>query len=316
MATPRPVSRASGPIRDEITDLGPLAELPGTWIGNGFNLIARPDFQNGNPFFLEVNGTLETLEFTRIGGDIPNRGSVQIDIVNGLHGVHYLQKVADCMSHGALHIEPGLWIHIPPATDPNVPDQRVVRQATIPHGDSLLAMSTDKGIVMDIPGPPSFDEVISFPFTDATIPGLNTPAKQVLGPPYTNPYLDKAALAAQVPECCLPKGLDLIDVVRNPALIPKAAATGQNIIKMNVFTISTAAVEGSTGILNIPFVVRNANAVQMDAIFWIETVSPDKGDPFMQLQYVQRVILNFLTDPANGQVIHWPHISVATLIKQ
>jgi hypothetical protein len=47
----------------------------------------------------------------------------------------------------------------------------------------------------------------------------------------------------------------------------------------------------------------------MDAIFWIETVQLADGSSFLQLQYVQRVILDFLG-------IHWPHISVATLVKQ
>ncbi len=64
------------------------------------------------------------------------------------------------------------------------------------------------------------------------------------------------------------------------------------------------------GIVNIPFVVANANATQMDAIFWIEKVTnptlPDQH--YLQLQYVQRVILDFAG-------LHWPHVSVATLIK-
>jgi hypothetical protein len=285
--------------------LGPLAELPGTWAGTGFNLIARPDFQNNKPFFLEINGTIENLEFTRIGGDIPNRGSEQQDI--SLHGVHYLQQVADCATHGALHVEPGLWLFIPPTTDPNVQQATVVRHATIPHGDSLLAQST---FFLEVNGPPKIDAVDSFPFTDPTIPGLNTPATQILGPPYTDQYLNRT-----LPACCLPSGLDLNAAVRNPALVLLAAINGQDITNTVVIAISTAAVAGSTGILNIPFVVRNANALQMDAIFWIEKVQPTAGDPFMQLQYVQRVILDFPAKP-NGPTIHWPHISVATLVKQ
>jgi len=305
MATKRPASRASAPFATALPKLGPLAELPGTWAGTGFNLIARPDFQNNNPFFLEINGTLENLEFTRIGGDIPNRGSEQDDI--NLHGVHYLQQVADCETHGALHIEPGLWLFIPPTTDPNVSAPTVVRHATIPHGDSLLAQST---FLTEVDGPPQLDPVDSFPFTDPTIPGLNTAATQILGPPYTDQYLNRT-----LPACCLPPGLDLNATVRNPALALLAAINGQTIIHTVVIVISTAAVAGSTGILNIPFVVRNANALQMDAIFWIETVQPAAGDPFLQLQYVQRVILDFPAKP-NGPIIHWPHISVATLVKQ
>jgi hypothetical protein len=128
--------------------------------------------------------------------------------------------------------------------------------------------------------------------------------------------VDKAALTAQVPQCCLPQGLDIVDVVANPALVPQAAIKGQNITKMNMITISTAVDPQSTGVLNIPFVVRNANAVRMDAIFWIETVTPTTGEAFLQLQYVQRVILDFLKAPNGQMIIHWPHISVATLVKQ
>jgi hypothetical protein len=94
-----------------------------------------------------------------------------------------------------------------------------------------------------------------------------------------------------------------------------AAIKDQKITNTVVIQVSTVAAQGSTGILNIPFVVRNANALQMDAIFWIETVQPTDGDPFLQLQYVQRVILDFPPKPG-APIIHWPHISVATLVKQ
>jgi hypothetical protein len=274
-------------------------------MGTGMNLIARPDFQNQKPFFLEINGTFEDLEFTIIGGDIPNRGSEQHDI--NLHGLHYVQKVADCVTHGALHIEAGMWIHIPETTDPNAPTS-VVRQATIAHGDSLLAQST---FIMEVAGGPRIDAVDSFPFTDPTVPGLNTPAKNLLtDPAYIGPYLD-----TKLPTSCSPSGLDAKATIRNPALALIEAIKGQNIVRTVVIQVSTAAAQGSTGILNIPFLVRNANALQMDAIFWIETVQPTNGDPFLQLQYVQRVILDFPPKP-NGQIIHWPHISVATLVKQ
>jgi hypothetical protein len=305
MTSVRPVSRASAPFAIEHPRLGPLGELPGTWMGTGMNLIARPDFQNQKPFFLEINGTLEDLEFTRIGGDIPNRGSEQNDI--NLHGLHYVQKVADCVTHGALHIEAGMWINIPETTDPKAPAS-VVRQATIAHGDSLLAQST---FITEVASGPRIDAVDSFPFTDPTVPGLNTPAKDVLtNPAYIGPYLD-----TKLPTSCFPSGLDAKATIRNPALALLEAIKGQNIVRTVVIQISTAAAQGSTGILNIPFVVRNANALQMDAIFWIETVQPTNGDPFLQLQYVQRVILDFPPKP-NGQNIHWPHISVATLVKQ
>ncbi len=125
-----------------------------------------------------------------------------------------------------------------PATAEN-PSETYVRQATIPHGDSLVAQSTS---FTTVPGGPRIDPVNSFPFPlGDPIPPLN----DVTHPVNTD-----------------------------------------------------------------PFVVRNANATQMDAIFWIEKVT-HPGFPariFLQLQYVQRVILDFVG-------LHWPHVSVATLIK-
>jgi hypothetical protein len=306
MPTPRPEARAATTFQLEHTRLGPLTEFPGTWAGTGFNLISRPDFQDNQPFFLEINGTLENLAFTLIGGDIPNRGSFQKDAF--LHGITYLQQVADCVTHGALHIEPGLWIHIPPTTEPPVAESTVVRHGTIPHGDSLLAQST---LIKTVATGPTIDPVFSVPFTDAVIPGLNAKA--------TNPITNATYLAQftnrTLAACCLPSGLVLNDVVADPTTVLRAAIQGQTITNTVVIVISTAAVQGSTGILNIPFVVKNANALQMDAIFWIETVQPTSGDPFLQLQYVQRVILDFPPTPT-ANIIHWPHISVATLVKQ
>jgi hypothetical protein len=104
---------------------GPLQELPGRWVGRGFNLIARPDFAarsvppgpgDKSALFLELNFTNETLKFDSIGSPIPNRGFDQNDIE--LHGVHYLQQIADLNTGGALHLEPGIWITIPKTTEP------------------------------------------------------------------------------------------------------------------------------------------------------------------------------------------------------
>jgi hypothetical protein len=282
------------------SNLGLLGDLPGTFIGTGFNLIARPDKQNNQPFFLEVNATQEILEFANIGGDIPNRGSVQNDLI--LHGVRYLQRVADCQLHTAIHLEPGLWLHIPATTAPDpVAAEAYVRQATIPHGDSILAQSS---FFTTVNGGPQIAPVDSTPFT-GNIPDLNSsPANPVTNANYLRPYRE-----TPLPTECLPAGLDAVQTIKNPALVLQAAITGQNITETAVIQISTAAVQNG-GIVNIPFVVQNANAARLDAIFWIEKVADPSGGPipFIQLQYVQRVILDF-------DSIHWPHMSVATLVK-
>ncbi len=84
---------------------------------------------------------------------------------------------------------------------------------------------------------------------------------------------------------------------------------------------------GAGGIENILFLLGedavksngpNAQTALVYATFWIEKVTHPKDPTFMQLQYVQMVILNFeiLKALPNAHVlIGWPHISIATLRK-
>src|SRR5664280_2355872 len=133
-------------------NLGLLADLAGTWSGQGFNLIARPDFEGKANLYLQLNQTQETLQFDPIGSSIPNRGFGQNDIE--LFGLTYLQKISDAAFDGALHIEPGIWVTqpsttFPPETAP-AQEQLVARMGTIPHGNSLLA----EGVAEPFTGPP------------------------------------------------------------------------------------------------------------------------------------------------------------------
>src|SRR5207248_11692193 len=90
--------------------LGPLAALPGTWSGRGFNAIWRPH-QGAQDHFLELNVTEDTIAFTRIPGKIPNRGLVMQNI--NLFGVTYMQQISEEHNGPALHIEPGIWASVP-----------------------------------------------------------------------------------------------------------------------------------------------------------------------------------------------------------
>src|ERR1700761_9632312 len=136
-ARPEAIRRA--PDRAQVgNNLGFLQELAGTWEGPGFNLIGRPDKQGNSPVFLELNQTFETLSFTPISSTIPNRGFAVYDIE--LFGLTYLQKITDIVTGGALHIEPGIWIHVPSQDSGGT--QSVARMGNIPHGNSLLAQGS------------------------------------------------------------------------------------------------------------------------------------------------------------------------------
>jgi hypothetical protein len=185
---------------------------------------------------------------------------------------------------------------VPPTTDPAIAIDTYVRQATVPHGNSLLAQSVFT--TTDASGP-TIKPVDTTPFTGA-IPPLNSPsATPITSAAYLAPFLSEP-----LPQF-LPPGLDAVATIKNPTLVLLEDIKGQAITNTVVIEISTTPVGG---ILNIPFLVPNANPSQLDATFWIETVvHPTQGE-FVQLQYVQRVMLDFIG-------IHWPHVSVATLRK-
>jgi hypothetical protein len=156
--TPRASERVPSvriaPTSQSVLDrLGLLADLAGTWEGTGFNLIARPDFEDKANLYLQLNQTDETLKFDPIGSAIPNRGFGQGDIE--LFGLTYLQKIHDAPTGGAMHIEPGIWITQGPTTYPPevapAGDQIISRMASIPHGNSLLA----RGVASRFEGPPT-----------------------------------------------------------------------------------------------------------------------------------------------------------------
>ena len=299
VATSKPtVPRASGTAATNLVRLGPLKELSGTWVGKGFNTISLPDFDNpegAQNFRVKLNATREILEFTKIGGNIPNRGSVgQNDIA--LFGLTYLQRISDTLTNEPLHIEPGLWLNVPATVKPVQPTT-VVRMGSIPHGTNILA----QGFSVTAPAP-----LIA---AVSTTPLKKNAAGVFVPFPLNDPYLEPFQTVT------LPPGFHP-SFLQNPNLSLINDISGQNIVETTVLIISTAASKDTAGnaiqagsVGNIPFLDHNAKVTQLDAIFWIEKVQPAVGDVFLQLQYTQTIILEFLD-------VKWPHISVATLLKQ
>ena len=283
-----------------LDDLGPLAKLPGKWVGKGFNQIWRPHHATPpdpptQDRFLELNLTTEVLEFEAIQGPIPNRGFLQGDI--SMFGVTYLQKVSDIVS-GGIHIEPGIWATVPPTTTP-LEGPTVARLASIPHGTTILAQGTS----LSINGPPLIADASITPFV------IGNPARTVSFPE-SNLAVPTQFRRVSNAEITQP-------IVDDPNSLLAAAIVGQNITNTIALIISTTAVspisgggtDGTAFLQGSTAAGPNASPAAMSAIFWIESVTPNGGGPaFLQLQYTQTVLLNF-----NG--LSWPHVSVATLRK-
>ena len=290
-----------------LDDLGPLAKLPGKWVGTGFNQIWRPfrsaqlppSGPNSPPNqdrFLELNLTNETLEFEAIQGPIPNRGLLQGDI--SMFGVTYLQKVSDIKT-GGIHIEPGIWASVPKTLDP-AEGPTVARLASIPHGTTILAQGTS----FPLNGPPLIGDASITPFV------IGNPARTVSFP---ESNLEEPTQFRQVSDDAITQ-----PIVDNPNSLLAAHIVDQNITNTVVLIVSTTAsspisgggTDGTAFLQGSLADGPNASPASLSAIFWIETVTPtDGGHEFLQLQYTQTVLLNF-----NG--LSWPHVSVATLRKQ
>ena len=338
-------------------DLGAIAGFRGPFRGNGFNTIFRPQNfavsptplpnpANGpNDNILELNPTTETLEFSDPLGSIPNRGFVQGDIF--LNGVPYLQKIKDVSDPAQpvdIHFEPGVWLSVPPTSAP-LEGPTLARMASIPHGTTIEA----QGVSFVVPGGPFIAPVDITPFP------IGNPSNRIKFPSQTATD-DNTFRIPQDLKPFVNAGTITQDILDNPNLVIDKRAKAQNITSTTVIFITTEPdpVFGG-GTDNIAFLLGdrnvaapNADAAQMSAIFWIETVSEQitlpaaytpgqtltvdgdgaAGDPVptfavtssspiaagtqIDVSYTQIQYTQTVLLNFNG--LSWPHVSVATLV--
>jgi hypothetical protein len=292
--------------------LGALAGLLGTWKGHGFNAIWRPHHPaDQQDRFLELNMTNETLVFTRINGAIPNRGLAMGDI--SMFGLTYMQQISESSTGAGLHIEPGIWVSVPATTDPSEP-ATVVRMASIPHGTTILAQGGAPQVISGGPQNIPNNNILPFFF------GNPAPANS-----------DFSTVAETFPELDLSQPTQFRSVapgvtqaiVQNPNSVLqnalKSSLQGTTMKSRTFVHVATdhSSVNAGGGTANTAFLSSsaspsggNALATTTQATFWIETIAGTGGQPDkFQLQYTQLVMLDF-----NG--IHWPHVTVGTLVKQ
>ena len=284
--------RLSPNPKTEIEELGPLASLTGTWVGNnGWNLVAVPGPQPpSDSFKLLIAPYTEILTFTPVGALVPNRGGNSEQFVPALF---YELRIADKETGRPLHAENGMWLLLDNVTPSEIVEYTIARQASVPHGDSVMAL----GNYSKSMGAPIIKNKTAIPSTEQTGP------PPILG--YTDTYD--------------PKVEDFSASNYNGTLQSFIAEMPSNlsIVKTTTLEVSTA---NSGGITNIPFIKKHADASSFEATYWIEEVqNSETGQIYLQLQYSQQTILEFITkfgqtDPNTR--IHWPHVNVNTLLKQ
>ena len=283
-----------------------------SWKGHGFNMIWRPNFGGEfgqQDFFLQLNLTDEQLEFTEITGTgIANRSLFEHTVVLG--GAGYTQAINDSFDGTGQHFEPGVWANVPATANPQEP-ATIVRMGSIPHGTTINL----QGIAFEV-GQPKFEDASITPFAigspDDGKTGLQHFPEEDLAKP-SGSRTDPKRVATLTPA-----------QLGNPNLFLSQAIAGQKIVRTTVLQLSSEAPEPSKkppapdvggGTANIAFLTGkgappnggpNAVAPKVTTTFWIEDIDDGKGGIVQQLQYTQRVLLNF-----NG--LSWPHITVATL---
>lgn len=337
-------------------ELGPLGLLPGKWKGEGtgWNMIALPF--DGGPFKYRIlmNQYDEELEFTTVSNNVENRGLQGVlENSNNPPGspnddqfvvaLDYQQsikqgKAEDNPDSGGLadvrgkpiHHEPGLWLYMKNlrATDKDITGVpgggikvadaviEVARLATIPHGNSVLALGTATRkkrmpIIPPVSGLPigRFEDLASLGYDVLTDNGDGNPDPYLA--PYKhyieNPFMGDVSGVPGFPGF---NPRDMNEILR-------FSNKGVDIERTTTLTVDTTRQDA--GIVNAPFVIRQAEPVSMKSIFWIQELKKKHKDgrPKLRLQYSQVVMLDFFRPREDGlpDRARWPHISINTLEK-
>lgn len=307
-----------GPLRPVVgpRPADPKQDAKRKWKGHGFNLIWRPNFDRSEgsefgqkEFFLQLNLTDEELDFTEITGTgIANRSLFEDTITLG--GIAYTQAIKDSFDQSGQHFEPGVWANVPETANPEEPPT-IVRMGSIPHGTTINLQGTATPLVAT---PPTFDPASITPFV------INSPDDGKTGlvhQPFEEDFTRDSQSRTEK------KRLPTLTPAHltNPNLFLSDALVKQTVLSATVLRLtSDTKPAGSVpdlggGTANIASLIGkgipptggpNALASVVTATLWIEQVRDEHGAEFAQMQYTQRVLLNFA-----GR--SWPHITVATL---
>lgn len=318
------VTRKVEPAKVGDPDLGPLALLPGIWAnihdpedpnsgplnGRGWNLIALPFAtppERGFNYRLLMNQYNERLVITTKDTGVPNRGiqinpAPTVETDQEIVALDYEQGVSHIATadfpnstlkqaiNAAIHHEPGLFLFMKNQTNGPID---IARLGTIPHGDSMLALG---GSEVPVAGPPTIPEFSALPIGI----GLQDPATS----PYLAPYQHFISNPFE----------NLFQPDRTHDLLVRGLGALGTVKQTTTLRFSTKIATG--GIVNIPFVVEQANATEMESTFWIMELDElgKDGNPRLIMMYHQVVMLEFFPrkDEVEG-LIKWPHVSINTM---
>jgi hypothetical protein len=300
---------------------------------------------------LELNLTLETLSFSPSLGSVPNRGSGQQGDIF-LNGVPYLQTITDVTVPNqpiGIHFEPGMCMAVPATTDP-AEGATIVRMASIPHGTTIEA----QGKSSTAAGKPTIPAVNITPFGAG---GPDAPPNLITFPSQTATNNDTARIPQDL-SSFIAAGTITQAMLNDPNTVLRNHIATQDVISTTTISVVTQAAAPLTGggTDNIAFLTGsaaaggpNAQAIRMQATFWIETVQfsiqvpifepgqpaliipaetgaegqpvPEFGvNPPIAIKTPRTIKVNATQIQYSQEVflnfngLTWPHVSVATLV--
>jgi len=288
-------------------------------VGEDQECNARDDNENGE--FKETDQFVLTLDY--------------IQIIEQVDAVEFPRnpESPETGEKKKIHHEPGLFLQMTNPVETTIQRKPTVRNvplnlarlATIPHGDSVLALGScetlgyneeDVGVINDgnvraYLGIPKDDFRMGMP--QGTTQDLGTPEDP--GSSYLEQYR-KTHLDGFDP--VLPQK-KLFEDLKSALDIETFDGLDEIPIKKTTRIFFDTEL-GTGGILNIPFVTKQANAAAMRSTFWVHELDTPKGnkEPKLILQYLQTVLLDFhviRSDDMPGR-IRWPHISINTMVKK
>lgn len=295
--------------------LGPLEGLLGTWTNQNihgskhggpqspysYNVMPLPQTDPSSPYgyILKNFSYYEEITFSQIHGDAPNRGGSGTQVANT---IFYEQRIyfADGPNKDALvHAENGSWLFLSdrqqllgPYGDGNgpgvgktyIPNSRppsqafnIVKQMSVPHGNSILAT----GCAGQYRGSPDI-----------------CPAPVVLPQGINVDQYAVESVGNLNPEFTLNPNLPLHNAI--------SAYPASSYIQINVDSNN-----GGHPVTNIGFEQQHARVTRYYAGYWLEAFNGSSD--FTQLQYSQ-VILMAIPIACHGTVI-FPHVTTNTLTK-
>jgi hypothetical protein len=297
------------------TALVPLQHLVGTWTNQNihgtdqggtespysYNLMPLPQVDPSSPdgYILKNFSYYEEITFSAIHGNAPNRGGSGTQVANTLF---YEQRVyfAEGPNKDALvHAENGSWLYLSDRvqvlgpygdgdgnsvgttplqnTTPPTQTYNIVKQISVPHGNSILTAGTFQDVTSGSPTIGDASPVLPV--------GVNTDqyGEKSVGNP--NPAF------TQNP---------------NQPLINAIAVTKPT----SYIRFDVDSNNGGHPVTNIGFEQQHAKVTRYYATVWLEAFVGSSD--FTQLQYTQTMLMAI---PIAGEEISFPHITTNTLTK-